>query len=69
MISSMLALLLALFGLATNMHAQQDETDQKFFNETKAKAEAGDASSQLELARCYKNGTGIATNEVEALKW
>ncbi len=67
--SAKFALLLALIGLVSDMHAQQDESDRKFFAETKAKAESGNADAQLELARCYKNGTGVATNEVEALNW
>ena len=32
--------------------------NRSYFLDTKAKAEAGDAGAQIELARCYKHGTG-----------
>ena len=35
----------------------------------RAKAEKGDAVAQYKLGRCYAIGQGVATNEVEAVKW
>jgi TPR repeat protein len=39
------------------------------FEEVRAKAEAGDAKAQYDLAVCYYAGQGVAKNEVEAVKW
>jgi TPR repeat protein len=41
----------------------------KKFNETKARAERGDAKAQYNLGVCYKNGEGVAKDKVEAVKW
>ena len=60
-----LLLIAAVFHLA----AQQTTTDQKPIEEVKAKAEAGDANSQLELGLRYHNGEGVAKDQVEAVKW
>ena len=60
-----LLLIAAVFHLA----AQQTKTGQKPIEEVKAKAEAGDASSQLELGLRYHNGEGVAKDPVEAVKW
>ena len=35
----------------------------------KAKAEAGDAESQIRLAMCYESGKGVPRDEAEVLKW
>ena len=37
--------------------------------ETKAKAEKGDAEAQYRLGCAYENGQGVKTNVVEAVKW
>ena len=49
--------------------AQQTRADQKPIEEVKAKAEAGEAESQVELGRCYEKGQGVAKDQVEAAKW
>ena len=38
-------------------------------DETRAKAEKGDAKAQYELAMSYFKGTGVAKDEAEAVKW
>ena len=48
---------------------QQTKADQKPIEEVKAKAEAGDAESQLELGRRYDKGEDVAKDQVEAVKW
>ncbi|MDI9529237.1 MAG: tetratricopeptide repeat protein, partial [Candidatus Cloacimonadota bacterium] len=40
-----------------------------FSQELLARAQAGDASAQCDLAWCYKEGLGIKTDCVEAVKW
>src|ERR1019366_4417526 len=45
------------------------ETDRKKFEETKAKAEAGDAQAQSDLGRSYCWGLGTPINEIEGEKW
>src|SRR6266545_3594252 len=49
--------------------AQQTKADQKPIEEVKAKAEAGDAESEVELGLRYTNGEGVAKDQVEAVKW
>src|SRR6266498_3484395 len=49
--------------------AQQTKADQKPIEEVKAKADAGDAESEVELGLRYTNGEGVAKDQVEAVKW
>lgn len=42
--------------------AQPSETERKQFEETKAKAETGDAKAQYQLGQCYSSGKGVSTN-------
>jgi len=49
--------------------AQQTKADQKPIEEVKAKAEAGDADSQVELGLRYLDGKDVPKNQVEAVKW
>src|SRR6476620_6546839 len=49
--------------------AQQTKADQKPIGEVKAKAEAGDADSQVELGLRYLDGKDVPKNPVEAVKW
>ena len=39
------------------------------FKLTKLRSELGDPSDYLKLAKLYENGTGVSTNEDEAVKW
>ena len=48
---------------------QQSKADRKLLEDDRAKAEKGDAQSQLSLGYRYANGRGVATNYVEAVKW
>ena len=45
------------------------EADRKKFEETKAKAEAGDAQAQSDLGSSYCSGLGTPVNESEGVKW
>ena len=63
------ALLLASSVAVVQLAAQQTKADQKPIEEVKAKAEAGDAESQVELGRRYLNGEGVAKREMEAVRW
>ena len=63
------ALLLASSVAVVQLAAQQVKADQKPIEEVKAKAEAGDAESQVELGRRYLNGEGVAKREMEAVRW
>ena len=62
-------LLLLLSVAVLQLMAQQTETDRKQVEEIKAKAEAGDAHSEFELAHRYYNGEGVVKDPAEALKW
>jgi len=62
-------LLLASTVTAVQLDAQQTKADQKPIEEVKAKAEAGNAESQMELGLRYEQGKGVAKDQVEAVKW
>jgi uncharacterized protein len=62
-------LLLASSVAVVQLAAQQTKADQKSIEEVKAKAEAGDAESEMELGRRYNKGEGVAKDQVEAVKW
>jgi len=61
--------LLASSVAVVQLAAQQTNADQKPIEEVKAKAEAGDAQSQVELGLRYDKGEGVAKDQVEAVKW
>ena len=52
-----------------HLAAQQTKADQKPIGDVKAKAEAGDAESQVELGLRYADGEGVTKDPVEAVKW
>src|SRR6266567_7156382 len=62
-------LLLASSVAVVQLAAQQTKTDQRPLKEVRAKAEAGDAESQVELGRRYDKGEGVAKDPAEAVKW
>src|SRR5207247_4637589 len=62
-------LLLASSVAVVQLAAQQTKADQKPIEEVKAKAEAGDAESEVELGLRYEQGEGVAKDQVEAVKW
>ena len=49
--------------------AEPTEADRKFFQETKVKAEKGDAKAQDLLGLMYAIGRGVEKDEAEAVKW
>ena len=62
-------LLLASSVAVVQLAAQQTNADQKPIEDVKAKAEAGDAESEVELGLRYEQGKGVAQDQVEAVKW
>src|SRR5438128_872420 len=63
-------LLLALLQMVVvELRAQENDYSGMTITEIKAKATAGHAQAQLELAKCYKNGNGVEKSDVEAAKW
>src|SRR5436189_2260502 len=65
----MFALLLASSVAVVQLAGQQTKADQKPIEEVKAKAEAGNAESQVELGLRYEQGRGVAKDQAEAVKW
>ena len=62
-------LLLASSVAVVQLAAQQTKADQKPIEEVKAKAEAGDAASEVELGLRYDKGEGVLKDHAEAAKW
>src|SRR6266496_1681980 len=62
-------LLLASSVAVVQLAAQQTKADQRPIEEVKAKAEAGDAESEVELGVRYEQGKGVAKDQAEAVKW
>ncbi len=60
---------LLLLAVVFQLPAQQNEADGKQFEETKTKAEKGDAFAQCALAEIYDGGKIVPQNYVEAAKW
>ena len=67
--SRVITLLLVVSVAVVQLAAQQAKADQKPIEEVKAKAEAGDAKSQVELGRRYDKGEGVMKDRAEAAKW
>jgi uncharacterized protein len=64
------ALLIALcFCLGAQSFGQPSKAERTLFEETKAKAEQGDAEAQLALAGLYASGTGVSKDPRKAEKW
>ena len=66
--------LIALFLCAASllpqaMAATPADVARKSFQETKIKAEKGDAAAQFNLGVSYANGQGVPKDEAEAAKW
>ena len=51
------------------VHGQQTQTNPKFFEETKLKAEKGDAIAQYFLGVMYREGKRVEKNHANAEKW
>jgi TPR repeat protein len=49
--------------------SQQSDADIKLFENTKTKAESGDATAQCKLAFYYRSGKGVTTDYIEAFRW
>src|SRR3974390_805842 len=54
-----------LLSATLQLHAESSDS----FEQTKAKAEAGDIDAQKQMAKMYAKGVGVETNFVEAVKW
>ena len=48
---------------------KSEPENEKYSQELKEKAEAGDGEAQYKLGRCYYFGCGIAKNQEEAFQW
>ncbi len=62
-------LLLVSSVAVVHLAGQQTKADQKPIEELKAKAEAGDAESQVDLGLRYEQGKGVAKDQAEAARW
>lgn len=62
-------LFLLLGVAATQQSATAAFIPDETFEQTRAKAEKGDASAQSNLGFCYSQGQGVAKDDVEAVKW
>ena len=60
---SLMALIFLILTITTSAHADED------FEETKRRAESGDAVAQFLLGSMYKIGKGVPENDKEAVKW
>jgi TPR repeat protein len=63
---SYIAIVLLAAAIAVSMATQ---TDARLFWVVKRVAERGDPLAQYDLAVLYANGKGVASNEVESLRW
>ncbi|HKW31243.1 MAG TPA: tetratricopeptide repeat-containing serine protease family protein [Verrucomicrobiae bacterium] len=54
---------------ALRLSAQQTNADRKLFEETRAKAEKGDAIAEYNLGVMYENGQDVSRDYTEAMKW
>ena len=61
--------LLLFFAIAVHLLAQQADADRKPFEDTKAKAEKGDADAQLNIGDWYHLGISQTKDDREAVKW
>ena len=61
--------LIALLAFCLCLPLVGDDAAKKDFEETKAKAEKGDALSQLILGQMYIEGYGVLKDDKEAVKW
>ena len=63
-----LLLFLMLIATTFRLSTQAGEVDRKF-EDTKAKAEKGDAIAQWSLGTAYHKGEGVTKDDAEAAKW
>src|SRR5206468_44048 len=62
-------LLLTSSVAVVQLAGQQTKADQKPIGEVKAKAEAGDAESEVELGLRYDKGEGVPKDHAEGARW
>ena len=62
-------LLMLWLGAVGSLLAEPSEAERKNFEETKAKAEKGDAIFQSSLDARYELGIGVSKDPAEAVKW
>jgi TPR repeat protein len=65
----MAALFLCSASLLLRGLAAEPTPDEKYFEESKAKAEKGDAEAQFKLGYLYDLGRGVVKDEAEAVNW
>lgn len=70
MVNRATVVLLLFFGISLlPLNAQQTEAAKKLFSATKARADKGDAQSQLVVAEFYVTGTGVSADSKKAVKY
>src|SRR5512133_4234221 len=70
MVKRWILILLAIVSfLGFPAFARQGQAERQFFKETKAKADKGDAPSQLAVGRLYAAGMGVASDDAKAVKY
>ena len=63
--SWLVVVVIGVVALGVPVHAQDDAA----LAEVRARAEAGDAEAQAILGYLYDNGSGVAQDEAEAVRW
>jgi TPR repeat protein len=61
--------LLFWLGSAALLNAQPTDAERALFEQTRVRAEKGEAQAQLELGTLYANGTGVAKDPKKAARW
>ena len=68
-LKSVTCVFLVLMLVAMRLPAQQSDANRKLFEDTKTKAEKGDAEAQFAVGWDYATGMGVERDDVEAVKW
>ena len=63
----MKSVLITLLTICLCQSLMSDDVAKKFFENTKTKAEKGDAVAQYTLGRLYEQGRGVEKNDKEAV--
>lgn len=63
------ALLYSVSLTVPGAHAQQTDSNRKYFRDNLVKAEKGDGPAQKTVAYCYSTGHGVAQNDTAAVRW
>ena len=67
--SLLLRALLFVAATAGSLYGQETNSDHRFPDETKVRADQGDAAAECFIGDAYSIGMGAAEDAVEAVKW